>query len=109
MRVLTLVPRDSIGFYGTAHQTAGLGCAGLRQGKDGADGTFYDGTVATNCREMTIYDADERFWMLIRPTAGFFTIVNSAFTAILCPLGLARGGTGCGYICALASFGVQYR
>jgi hypothetical protein len=46
------------------------------QGK-GKDGT--DGTVATNCREMTIYDADERVWMLIRPKNRVFYDENSAF------------------------------
>ena len=40
---------------------------------------FYDGTVATNFREMTIYDADERFWMLIRPESRVIYDGNSAF------------------------------
>ena len=48
---------------------------------------FYGGTVATNCREMTIYDADERFWMLIRPTSRVFYDVNSAFNSYFVSVG----------------------
>ena len=45
---------------------------------------FYDGTVATACREMTSYDANGRFRTLIRPKNGTFYDANlennSSFT-----------------------------
>ena len=42
---------------------------------------FYDGTVATKCREMTIYDASGRFRTLIRPKSGTFYDENSAINS----------------------------
>lgn len=48
------------------------------KGKDGADGTFDDGTVATPCREITKYDASGRFTISIRFKNGTFYDGNSA-------------------------------
>jgi len=43
---------------------------------------FYDGTVSTKCREMTIYDASGRFRTLIRPKSGTFYDENSAINTL---------------------------
>ncbi len=51
------------------------------KGKDGADGTFYDGTVATRCREMISYDASGRFTISIRFKNGTFYDGNSALNS----------------------------
>src|SRR5271165_4369596 len=51
------------------------------KGKYGADGTFYDGTVAAKCIELTKYDTGGRFRMSIRPKSGTFYDENSAFNS----------------------------
>src|SRR5512137_1248556 len=57
------------------------------KGKDGADGTFYDGTVATPCREMTKYDASGWFAISIRFKNGTFYDENSAINNSWSPAG----------------------
>jgi hypothetical protein len=54
------------------------------KGKYGTGGTFYDGTVATRCSDLTKYDANERFWTLIRPKNGTFYDQNSALNRCSC-------------------------
>jgi hypothetical protein len=52
-------------FRETARLAAGLGSLGFKDSGDGADGTFYDGTVAN-------YDARSLFTISVRPKNGTF-------------------------------------
>lgn len=45
------------------------------------DGAAYDGSVALKCREVTTYDASERFRMSIRHKSASFYDENSALNA----------------------------
>ncbi|MEI8291055.1 MAG: hypothetical protein WCH99_16440 [Verrucomicrobiota bacterium] len=63
--------------YGTADGVTRL-CRIMAKGRTALTALFYDGTVATMCREMTIYDARERFRTLIRHKTALFYNENSA-------------------------------
>jgi hypothetical protein len=54
----------------TARKTAVLTWTRGKSGQE--DGAAYDGSVALKCREVTTYDASERFRMLIRYKNGTF-------------------------------------